>query len=38
MLRVENEKLYIGLMVTKNTENVWDKEAEIKPEYWVLIM
>ncbi len=37
MLRVEDNKLYIGILLTKNTANVWDKESNIKPEYWVLI-
>ena len=37
MLRVENEKLYIGVMLTEEKDNVWSKEEHIKPEYWVLI-
>ena len=37
MLRIEDNKLYIGILLTKNTANVWDKESNIKPEYWVLI-
>lgn len=37
MLRVENNKLYIGILLTHRTANVWDKEANIKPEYWVLL-
>ncbi len=37
MLRVENKKLYIGLMLTNENDNVWSKESHIKPEYWVLI-
>ncbi len=37
MLRKENNKLYIGILLTKNTANVWDKDINIKPEYWVLI-
>lgn len=37
MLRVENEKLYVGVMLTEEKDNVWDKEEHIKPEYWVLI-
>ena len=37
MLRVENEKLYVGVMLTEEKENVWSKEEHIKPEYWVLI-
>ena len=37
MLRVENDKLFIGIMLVKETDNVWNIEEEIKPEYWVLI-
>lgn len=37
MLRVENGKLYVGVMLTKDKDNVWSKEEQIKPEYWVLI-
>ena len=37
MLRVENGKLYVGVMLTEDKDNVWDKEEQIKPEYWVLI-
>lgn len=37
MLRVENEKLYVGIILTEEKDNVWSKEEHIKPEYWVLI-
>lgn len=37
MLRVEDEKLYIGVLLTNSHSNVWSKEEHIKPEYWVLI-
>lgn len=37
MLRVENEKLYVSIMLTEEKDNVWSKEEHIKPEYWVLI-
>lgn len=37
MLRVENEKLYVCVMLTRENENVWSNEEQIKPEYWVLI-
>ena len=37
MLRVENEKLYVGVMLTEEKDNVWSKEEHIKPKYWVLI-
>ena len=37
MLRVKNEKLYVGVMLTEDKDNVWSKEEHIKPEYWALI-
>lgn len=37
MLRVEKEKLYIGLMMVNEKANVWDMKESIKPEYWALI-
>ena len=37
MLRVEKEKLYIGLMTVNEKANVWDMKESIKPEYWALI-
>lgn len=37
MLRIENDKLYIGIMLTKNDANVWDATSNIKPDYWALI-
>lgn len=37
MLRVESKKLYVGVMLTEEKDNVWSKEEHIKPEYWVLI-
>lgn len=37
MLRKADDKLYIGVLLTKNNANVWDKDSNIKPEYWVLI-
>lgn len=37
MLRVENEKLYVSVMLTEEKDNVWSKEEQIKPEYWTLI-
>ncbi|MGM9879493.1 MAG: hypothetical protein ACI31R_05695 [Bacilli bacterium] len=37
MLRVENGKLYVCVMLTEEHDNVWSKEEQIKPEYWVLI-
>ena len=37
MLRVEKEKMYIGLMMVNEKANVWDMKESIKPEYWALI-
>lgn len=37
MLRVENEKLYIGVLLTAEDDNVWDINGEVKPKYWVLM-
>ena len=37
MLRVENEKLYVGVMLTDEKDPVWSMDKQIKPEYWVLI-
>ena len=37
MLRVENNKLYIGTILTNLKDNVWDIEEHIKGEYWCLI-
>lgn len=37
MLRVENNKLYVGIMITAEDDNVWSNTAQVKPEYWVLI-
>lgn len=37
MMRVENEKLYIGVMLTENTANVWSKDEQIKADYWALV-
>ena len=37
MLRVENDKLYVGVMITEENDNVWSSSEQIKPEYWVLI-
>ncbi len=37
MLRKVDDKLFIGVLLTKNNDNVWDKDSNIKPEYWVLI-
>ena len=37
MLRVDNNKLYIGIMFTNPSDNVWDVNEKIKPSYWILI-
>ncbi len=37
MLRVENDKLYIGVLLTKNDADVWNIEGNVKAEYWVLL-
>lgn len=37
MLRVEDDKLYIGVLLTSEHDNVWDTKEQIKPEYWALI-
>lgn len=37
MFRMENDKLYIGVMLVSDDDNVWSKESNVKPEYWVLI-
>ena len=37
MLRMESGKLYVGVMLTDDKDNVWSKEEQIKPEYWALI-
>lgn len=37
MLRIEDEKLYIGVLLTTENDNVWDVTGQVKSEYWVLI-
>ena len=37
MLRVENEKMYVGVLLTSENDNVWDASEQVKPEYWMLI-
>lgn len=37
MLRVENNKLYIAVLLTDIKDNVWDINEHIKGEYWCLI-
>ena len=31
MLRIENGKLYIGVLLTSENNNVWDASQELKP-------
>lgn len=37
MLRIENKKLFIGILLVHKTENVWDENQCIKPKFWVKI-
>ena len=37
MFRMENGKLYVGVLLVNDDDNVWSKESKVKPEYWALI-
>lgn len=37
MLRVEDHKMYIGVLLTKEEDKVWDIGGNVKGEYWILI-
>lgn len=37
MLRMENDRLYVSVMLTEENDNVWSIEEKVKPEYWILI-
>lgn len=37
MLRVEDNKMYIGVLLTKEEDRVWDIGGNVKGEYWMLI-
>jgi hypothetical protein len=37
MLRVVDGKLFVAVMLTGETDNVWDMDSNIKAKYWVLI-
>lgn len=37
MLRVQDGMLYVSVLLTREEDNVWDKEGNVKAEYWVLI-
>ncbi len=37
MLRMENDKMYVVVMLTDENDDVWNINGNVKPEYWVLI-
>lgn len=37
MLRVEDGKLFVSVLLVKETDNIWNSEEAIKASYWVLI-
>lgn len=37
LLRKEEDKLYIGTILTTDEDNVWEKGSNVKGSYWVLI-
>mgnify|MGYP005767562721 FL=1 len=37
MLRAEEGKLYIAVLLVKETDNIWDRKEACKAHYWVLI-
>lgn len=37
MLRVEEGKLYIAVLLVKENDNIWDRKEARKAHYWVLI-
>ena len=37
MFRVEEGKLYIAVLLVKETDNIWDRKEACKAHYWVLI-
>ncbi len=37
MFRMVDGKLYVAVMLTSDDDNVWSKDSNVKPEYWVLI-
>lgn len=37
MMRVEDNKLYIGVLLVNSSDNVWDEAQKIKGCYWCLI-
>lgn len=37
MLRVEDGKMYVGVLLTHEDDKVWEINGNVKAEYWVLI-
>lgn len=37
LLRKEDNKLYIGTLLTTDDDNVWEKGSNVKGSYWILI-
>jgi len=37
MLRVEDNKLYIGVLLSNKEDKIWNMESSLKAEYWVLL-
>lgn len=37
MMRVEDNKLYIGVLLVNSSDNVWDEAQKIKGCYWCLV-
>ena len=37
MLRAHNNKLYVGVLLTREDDKVWDISGGVIPEYWLLI-
>lgn len=37
MLRVEDDKLYIGVMLSNQSDDIWNANENFKAEYWALL-
>lgn len=37
MLRVEEDNLYVGILLTEKEDDVWNVEGKVKAKYWILI-
>jgi hypothetical protein len=37
MFRVENNNLYVGVLLVNENDSVWNASENVKPAYWVLI-